>query len=68
MSTENTKQMELLIAGIVEHNISQEEWNWLKEKTILIREERVSNQLNLTFSAVARKIKKGFSEKKIPLP
>jgi hypothetical protein len=50
--------IENLFAEIIKQNVSEDAWNWIKERSALLYKDANATQLNVTFTAMPRKIGK----------
>src|SRR5690349_8553714 len=53
---------ENLFAEIIKQNVSEEAWNWIKERSALLAKDANAIQLNVAFTAVPRKVGKKMIE------
>ncbi len=54
--------IERLFAEIIKQNASDDAWNWIKEKSLLLNNDANATQLNFAFTAVPRKMGKKIIE------
>src|SRR3954447_22727600 len=54
--------IENLFAEIIKQNVSEDAWNWVKERSALLNKDANATQLNVAFTAVSRKMEKKILE------
>lgn len=60
MEPQEDREFKEVITAIINRNVTPDAYKWLEEKAILIREEKGSTQLNLSFAAIPRKTGRQF--------